>query len=221
MMGGLDLVVLNHILPHAIQPFKGDQHDLDLLKRLLDVNFRSYVHLTTHALPKLSHSGGRIVVINSAVGKTAHPHLASYSATKHALDGFFSSLRSQFKSSGFNEKDDDAEEVETYEKEEEKEEDDEEEGEKDKEESKKKRKEGWTGTDSSIRGIETAKQRRLQRWVKPASPTETAQAIVRAAANGQDELYFPWLDVRPLVLLYSIWPDVVDWMMRFLSSQES
>ncbi|RUS86774.1 hypothetical protein EGW08_005434, partial [Elysia chlorotica] len=99
-MGGMDVLVLNHILPHPIQPFKGDKHDLDLLLKLLNVNFRSYVHLASHALPHLSKSKGRIVVINSAVGKVSHPFLSSYSATKHALSGFFSSLRSQFEYTG-------------------------------------------------------------------------------------------------------------------------
>lgn len=131
-MGGLDILVLNHILPHPILPFKGDKQDLDLLATLLNVNFGSYVHLTSHALPHLSRSKGRIVVVNSLMGKIGSPFLASYSATKHALDGFFSSLRSQFLQT-----EQDIGVTACY--------------------------LGYIGTDSAIKGIQVARQSRIER----------------------------------------------------------
>ncbi|GFS23511.1 corticosteroid 11-beta-dehydrogenase isozyme 1, partial [Elysia marginata] len=188
-MGGLDILVLNHILPHPIQPFSGQKDDLDLLADLLKVNFRSYVHLASEALPHLQKAKGRIVVINSAVGKVSHPLLASYAATKHALDGFFSSLRSQFYYAGV-------------------------------EVGVTSCFLGYIGTASALRGIQTAGQSRLQTWVKPAKPEDTARAIAVATATQQDELYYPWLDVRPLVILNSVWPGLVDSVMRFISLRD-
>ena len=76
------------------------------------------------------------------------------------------------------------------------------------------------GTDSAIKGIENSRQSRLKNWVKPASPEDTARAIVHAAAAEQDELYYPWHDVRPMVLLYSAWPGVVDGVLRFLALRD-
>ncbi|RUS91041.1 hypothetical protein EGW08_001169, partial [Elysia chlorotica] len=188
-MSGLDVIVLNHILPHPIGEFSGSEQDLELLQELLNVNFRSYVHLASHALPYLSESKGRIVVINSAVGKVSHPLLSSYAATKHALDGFFSSLRSQFKYS-------------------------------DKEVGITSCFLGYVGTESAVRGMEQAGQSRLQRWIKPAPPADTAHAIVLATALGREELYYPWWDVRPMVLLHSVWPGLADSIMRFMASPE-
>ncbi|GFR81690.1 corticosteroid 11-beta-dehydrogenase isozyme 1 [Elysia marginata] len=188
-MGGLDILVLNHMLPHPIQPFKGDQQDLDLLSNLMDVNFRSYVHLASHALPFLSRSKGRIVVVNSLIGKVNHPFLASYAATKHALDGFFSSLRSQFQYTG-----QDIGVTSCF--------------------------LGYIGTESAINGIRASGQSRLENWVKPARPEDAASAIVLAAATGQDEIYFPWLDVRPTLVMYSVWPGLIDWVMRFISLRD-
>ncbi|KAK3731014.1 hypothetical protein RRG08_066030, partial [Elysia crispata] len=185
-MGGLDLLVLNHILPHPIQAFKGDKEDLDLLLRLLNVNFRSYVHLASHALPHLLKSKGRIIVINSAIGKISHPFLASYAATKHALDGFFSSLRIQFQATG-------------------------------QEVGITSCFLGYIGTASAVKGIQATGETRLQWLIKPASPSDTAQAIALAAASGEDELYYPWFDVRPMIVLHSVWPKLVDSIMRFIS----
>lgn len=62
----------------------------------MEVNFLSYVVLSVAALPMLKQSNGSIVVISSLAGKTAHPLIAPYSASKFALDGFFSSLRKEY-----------------------------------------------------------------------------------------------------------------------------
>ncbi|KFW85510.1 Hydroxysteroid 11-beta-dehydrogenase 1-like, partial [Phalacrocorax carbo] len=78
---GLDYVVLNHIGMTRFQMWDGD------------VNFFSYVALTTAALPTLERDKGSLVVVSSLIGKIPTPFTTSYSATKFALDGFFSSLR--------------------------------------------------------------------------------------------------------------------------------
>lgn len=89
-LGGLDYLVLNHIGSSPFQMWDGDiQHT----RWLMEVNFLSYVHLATMALPHLTESNGSIVVLSSLTGKVATPFTTSYSATKFALDGFFWSLR--------------------------------------------------------------------------------------------------------------------------------
>ncbi|NXO02901.1 DHI1 dehydrogenase, partial [Rhinopomastus cyanomelas] len=91
--GGLDMLILNHISRSYFGYFNGD---VDHIRKLLETNFLSYVAMTTAALPMLKESEGSIVVVSSMAGKTGVPFLAPYSATKFALDGFFSSLRNEF-----------------------------------------------------------------------------------------------------------------------------
>ncbi|XP_032250699.1 hydroxysteroid 11-beta-dehydrogenase 1-like protein isoform X2 [Halichoerus grypus] len=60
---------------------------------LLQVNFLSYVQLTSLALPSLTDSKGSLVVVSSLLGHVPTSFSSPYSAAKFALDGFFGSLR--------------------------------------------------------------------------------------------------------------------------------
>ncbi|NWW73306.1 DHI1 dehydrogenase, partial [Climacteris rufus] len=91
--GGLDMLILNHIGYGSYGFFSGD---VGQVRTLMETNFLSYVALTTAALPMLKESEGSIVVVSSVAGKVGTPFAADYSATKFALDGFFSSLRQEF-----------------------------------------------------------------------------------------------------------------------------
>ncbi|XP_027515774.1 corticosteroid 11-beta-dehydrogenase isozyme 1-like [Corapipo altera] len=91
--GGLDMLILNHIGYSTFNYFDGN---VGHVRKLLETNFLSYVAMTTSALPMLRESEGSIVVVSSMAGKVGSPFAASYSATKFALDGFFSSLRHEF-----------------------------------------------------------------------------------------------------------------------------
>ncbi|KAJ1627629.1 hypothetical protein T492DRAFT_1023535 [Pavlovales sp. CCMP2436] len=64
-----------------------------ILRSIFAVNVFSYVLLATAALPALEASKGSLVVVSSATGKMGMPLTAAYSSTKHALHGFFDSLR--------------------------------------------------------------------------------------------------------------------------------
>lgn len=92
LMGGLDMLILNHITQTSMSLFDADIHSV---RRVMEVNFLSYVVLTTAALPMLKQSNGSIAVISSLAGKMTLPLIASYSASKFALDGFFSTLRKE------------------------------------------------------------------------------------------------------------------------------
>uniref|UniRef100_A0A8D2KL12 11-beta-hydroxysteroid dehydrogenase 1 n=1 Tax=Urocitellus parryii TaxID=9999 RepID=A0A8D2KL12_UROPR len=93
LTGGLDMLILNHITNTPLGFFHNNTH---IVRKTMEVNFLSYVVLSVAALPMLKQSNGSIVVISSLAGKIAHPLIAPYSASKFALDGFFSSLRKEY-----------------------------------------------------------------------------------------------------------------------------
>lgn len=69
---------------------------LDVDKKLMDVNFFGTVALTKAVLPNMmDHQLGHIVTITSLTGKFGTPYRSAYAASKHALHGFFDSLRAE------------------------------------------------------------------------------------------------------------------------------
>jgi dehydrogenase/reductase SDR family member 7B len=65
-------------------------------KKMMDVNYFGTVALTRAVLPNmLLHQLGHIVTITSLMGKFGAPMRSSYAASKHALHGFFDSLRAE------------------------------------------------------------------------------------------------------------------------------
>jgi short-subunit dehydrogenase len=67
--------------------------DLKPLETIMQVNYFGSVYCTTAALPYLKRSQGQIVVVSSLSGKAGVPLRSGYAASKHALVGFFDSLR--------------------------------------------------------------------------------------------------------------------------------
>jgi short-subunit dehydrogenase len=74
--------------------------DLSILNRIMQVNFGGAAACTFHALPCLKQSRGRIVAINSLSGLTGVPLRTPYVASKHAMTGFFDSLRIELEGTG-------------------------------------------------------------------------------------------------------------------------
>ena len=67
-------------------------------RKIFEVNFFGAVALTKAVLPEMiKNGGGHIAVTSSIVGKFGFPYRSSYSASKHALHGFFESLRAENK----------------------------------------------------------------------------------------------------------------------------
>jgi len=65
-------------------------------KRIMDINYLGTVALTKAVLPHfIENQSGQFVVTTSIVGKVATPLRSSYAASKHALHGFFDSLRAE------------------------------------------------------------------------------------------------------------------------------
>jgi short-subunit dehydrogenase len=67
---------------------------LEIDRQLMEVNYFSYVSLTKSVLPYMKRQkGGQLIIVSSIAGKFGFFLRTSYSAAKHALHGFFDSLR--------------------------------------------------------------------------------------------------------------------------------
>lgn len=60
------MLILNHITQTSMSLFHNDIHTL---RRSMEVNFLSYVVLSTAALPMLKQSNGSIAIISSMAGE--------------------------------------------------------------------------------------------------------------------------------------------------------
>jgi short-subunit dehydrogenase len=67
--------------------------DLAPFEKMMQVNYFGSVYCTHAALPHLKASRGRIVGVSSLTGRAGVPTRSGYAATKHAMAGFFDSLR--------------------------------------------------------------------------------------------------------------------------------
>jgi dehydrogenase/reductase SDR family member 7B len=69
---------------------------LEVDRKIFEVNFFGTVALTKSILPwMVENGGGQIAVTSSIVGKFGFSHRSAYSASKHALHGYFESLRAE------------------------------------------------------------------------------------------------------------------------------
>lgn len=69
---------------------------IEVDKRIMDINYLGTIALTKALLPYfIENKSGQFVVTTSIVGKIGTPLRSSYAASKHALHGFFDSLRAE------------------------------------------------------------------------------------------------------------------------------
>lgn len=69
---------------------------VDVYQALMELNFLGTVSITKQVLPHMTQRGtGSIVTVSSVVGLAGAPLATGYSASKHALQGFFNSLRTE------------------------------------------------------------------------------------------------------------------------------
>ncbi len=69
---------------------------IEVDKQIMDINYLGTVALTKAVLPHfIKNNSGQFVVTTSIVGKIGTPLRSSYAASKHALHGFFDSLRAE------------------------------------------------------------------------------------------------------------------------------
>jgi dehydrogenase/reductase SDR family protein 7B len=75
--------------------------ELKVDRHLMEVNYLGPIALTKCVLPNMLERGtGHIVVVSSLLGKFSVPKRAAYSASKHALHGFFDALRGEVETQG-------------------------------------------------------------------------------------------------------------------------
>lgn len=74
--------------------------DLSIYERVMRVNYFGCVYLTHAALPALKTSRGLIVTVASLAGLTGVPTRTAYAASKHAVFGFYDSLRIELRGTG-------------------------------------------------------------------------------------------------------------------------
>jgi len=74
--------------------------ELSVYEKLMRVNYLGAVYATHHALPHLKESRGLVVAISSLTGLTGVPTRSGYAASKHAMQGFFDSIRIELRHTG-------------------------------------------------------------------------------------------------------------------------
>jgi short-subunit dehydrogenase len=96
--GGIDVLVNN--AGRTMWSQLSELSDISAIENLMRVNYLGAAWCTYHALPHLKARRGRIVVVSSVAGLNGVPTRTAYSASKHALFGFFDSLRIELMGSG-------------------------------------------------------------------------------------------------------------------------
>ncbi len=88
--GGVDILICNAGLSMRAL---FDDVDLEVLHKLMDVNFWGCVNCVKSALPYIQKSQGSIVGVSSVAGLHGLPARTGYSASKFAMTGFLETIR--------------------------------------------------------------------------------------------------------------------------------
>jgi NAD(P)-dependent dehydrogenase (short-subunit alcohol dehydrogenase family) len=99
LFGGVDMVIANAGISHRSL---FDATAPEVLRRVMEVNFFGAVNLTRAGLPSVRARRGQLIAISSVAGFAPLVGRTGYAASKHALHGFFDSLRSELRGTGVN-----------------------------------------------------------------------------------------------------------------------
>jgi short-subunit dehydrogenase len=97
-LGGIDVLINNAGV--SMQDRFEDIQSFEVFERMLAINYLGAVYCSHYALPHLRRTRGTLVAISSLQGKLGFPGSTAYSASKHALQGFMDSLRTELAGSG-------------------------------------------------------------------------------------------------------------------------
>ncbi len=90
--GGIDILINNAgISMHALV----QDTEVDVIRRVMDVNFFGAVYCTKFALPSILKRKGIVVGVSSPAGYRGLPGRSGYSASKFALQGWLESLKTE------------------------------------------------------------------------------------------------------------------------------
>ena len=95
--GGVDVLINNAGISH-MSPLIST--DTAVIRRVMAVNFFGAVHCTRAALESIIERRGVLVAISSVAGFAPLIRRTGYAASKHALHGFFNSLRAELRDVG-------------------------------------------------------------------------------------------------------------------------
>ncbi|MHC4884366.1 MAG: SDR family oxidoreductase [Planctomycetota bacterium] len=91
LFGRVDILVNN---AGVSQRGRAQDTPLETVRTIMETNFFGTVALTQAILPSmLAHHSGHLVVVSSVMGKFGAATRSTYAASKHALHGYFDSLR--------------------------------------------------------------------------------------------------------------------------------
>ncbi|MEM1327740.1 MAG: SDR family oxidoreductase [Bacteroidota bacterium] len=91
--GSIDILINN---AGVSQRGLAQNTDIAVDRRIMEINYFGAIALTKTVLPyMLERNSGHFVAISSLVGKFGSPMRTTYAASKHALHGFFDSLRAE------------------------------------------------------------------------------------------------------------------------------
>ncbi len=83
------------------QRAKAGETPLEVERRMFEINYFGLLDITKRVLPGMLERGnGHIAITSSVVGKFGFPLRSTYSATKHALHGYFDSLYLEYEDQG-------------------------------------------------------------------------------------------------------------------------
>lgn len=74
--------------------------DLDVVKKVMDINFYGVIYATKYCLPEIIRNNGSVIGISSIAGFRGLPGRTGYSASKFALNGFLEVLRTELLKTG-------------------------------------------------------------------------------------------------------------------------
>jgi NAD(P)-dependent dehydrogenase (short-subunit alcohol dehydrogenase family) len=95
--GGIDVVIANAGISHRSL---FTETDPEVLRRVMEVNFFGSVNLTRAALDSVKSREGQLIAVSSVAGFAPLVGRTGYAASKHALHGFFDSLRTELRGTG-------------------------------------------------------------------------------------------------------------------------